>query len=114
MTKNAEGGWNPLPRLRFNEILADEVANLPPDALKIYRDHATTVVEQPCYRSEQYGVERVFVVATIGPRLLLFDEVEDEFAIGVVDSDGILRSWNLYGELVFALRNLAPVAPSPS
>ena len=99
--------WNPLSRPRFEKILTEEVASLPPDARNIYEGNAIGVVEQPCYRSEQYGIEHVFVVARAGARLLLFDDVEDEFAIGVPDTDGVLRNWGLYGELVFALRNLS-------
>ena len=82
---------NPLNRARFDEILRDEVASLPPDALKIYEGYAIGVVEQPCDRGEQYGVESVFVVARAGSRLLLFDDAEDEFGIGVPGDDGVLR-----------------------
>ena len=48
----------------------------------------------------------MLVVARDGHRLLFFDDVEDEFAIGVPDQDGILgpEHWGLYGELVYALR----------
>lgn len=99
--------WSPISRPRIDKILAEEVASLPTDARKTYDDHTIGVVEQPCYRSEQYGIEHVFVVARLGPRLLLFDDVEDEFAIGVPDIDGVLRSWVLCGELVFALRKLS-------
>ena len=38
--------------------------------------------EKPSFRSEQYAIERVIVVARSGNRLLIFDDVEDEFAIG--------------------------------
>lgn len=107
MPTDSKDEWNPLSRPRFEEILAEEVASLPPDARKIYEGNAIGVVEQSCYRSEQYGIEHVFVVARAGARLLLFDDVEDEFAIGVPDSDGVLKNWALYGELVFALRNLS-------
>jgi hypothetical protein len=100
--------WSPLSRPRFDEILEQEVASLPPDARKVYDDNAIGVVEQPCYRGEQHGIEHVFVIARAGSRLLLFDDVEDEFAIGVPDADGVLRDWGLFGELVFALRNLSP------
>ena len=39
---------------------------------------------------------------TVG--ILIFDDVEDEFAIGAADDDGILRKWCLCGDLVDALR----------
>ena len=106
MAIDSKENWNPLSRTRFDEILAEEVASLPPDALKIYEDHCVDVVEQACSRSEQFGIEHVFVVARADARLLLFDDAEDEFAVGEVDTDGVLRRWDMYGELVFALRNL--------
>src|SRR5215470_16997954 len=77
MATDSKNEWNPVSRLRFDEILKEEVAGLPPDALKIYENTAVSVVEQPCYRDEQYGIEHVLVVARAGARLLLFDDVED-------------------------------------
>ena len=106
MAIDSKEKWNPLSRTRFDEILAAEVASLPQDALKTYESHRIDVVKQTCHRSEQYGIEHVFVVARAGVRLLLFDDAEDEFAVGEVDTDGVLRKWDLYSELVFALRNL--------
>jgi len=106
MATDSKEKWNPLSRTRFEEILEGAVASLPADALKIYEDHGIGVVGQPCYRSEQHSIEHVSVVARANSRLLLFDDTEDEFAIGEPDADGVLRRWDLYGELVFALRNL--------
>lgn len=96
----------PVPRSRFEDILREELATLTTEELKIYETYATAVLEQRCYRDEHYGMEKVFVVARAGTRLLVFDDVEDEFAIGDSDNDGILRKWDLYGPLVVALRNL--------
>jgi hypothetical protein len=106
MNADSNERWNPLSRARFDEILQEEVASLPPDARELFRACATAVQQQPCYRSDTYGREQVFVVARDGGRLPLFDDAEDEFAIGVPDGDGVLRNWDLYGELGFALRSL--------
>jgi hypothetical protein len=103
---------NPLSRAGFDEILQEEIAKLPPDALDIFRACTIGVQQQPCYRSDTHGLEQVFVVAHEGARLLLFDDVEDEFAIGTAEGDGVLRKWNLFGELVFALRNLKADTPA--
>ena len=59
--------------------------------------------ETASFRTQQYGTERVFAVARSGMRLLIFDDVEHEFAIGVPDEDGVLRNWNLYGDLIDTL-----------
>ena len=66
------------------------MAGLPPDALKTCKDPGIDVVEQACHRSEQHGIEHIFVVARAGVRLLLSDDAEDEFAVGEVDADGVL------------------------
>lgn len=98
--------WNPISRADLESRLNTEIANLPPGLLERYRTHATAINEQPCFRSEQYGTEHVFVVAQSGTRLLIFDDAEDEFAIGIADEDGLLRDWNLHGHLSDALRAL--------
>jgi hypothetical protein len=95
--------WKPISRADFESRLESEVTALPPDALRTYKEHAVTIVEQACFRSEQYGPERVFVVARSASQLLIFDDVEDEFAVGAAGSDGVLREWGLCGDLVDAL-----------
>jgi len=80
---------NPLSRARFDEILAEEVASLPPDASKIFADDGVGVAEQPRHRGERYGIELDFVVARAGARLLLFDNAQDDFAVGELDTGGV-------------------------
>jgi hypothetical protein len=111
MNLHSRHDWQPLSRAGFEDVLKQEVMQLPPEALKIYEAHASGIVEQPCYRSEQYGIERVFVVARHGVRVLLFDDVEDGFAVGVPDSDGVLRNWGQDGPLLVAVRGLAELPP---
>ena len=41
----------------------------------------------------------------------MFDDVEDEFAVGVPDNDGVLRDCGLYGPLLVAVRGLAEELP---
>ena len=98
--------WTPISRPQFENLLKAEVAALPADVLNIYKQHAITIAEQSCFRSEQYGMKRVFVVARSGSQLLIFDDVEDEFAVGEPSDDGVLREWGLCGDLVDALRLL--------
>ena len=114
MDSDSTEKWNHLSRARFDEILKQEIANLPADALGIYQTCTSEVLDQPCCRDAAYGIEHVFVVARDGARLLLFDDAEDEFGIGVADTDGVLRTWDLYGELMFALRNLKAARPPQS
>jgi len=112
MNLDSRHDWHPLSRVGLEDVLKREVTQLPPEALKTYEAHAIGIVEQPCYRSEEYGLERVFVVARRGARVLLFDDVEDEFALGMPDSDGVLRDWSLCGPLRVAIRALADELPA--
>ena len=98
--------WKPISRPELENRLKTEVAGLPADVLSIYEEHAITIAEQPCFRSKQYGAERVFVVARSGSKLLIFDDVEDEFALGAPSDDGVLREWGLCGDLIDSLRLL--------
>ena len=98
--------WQPITRTQLESRLHDEVSELPPDLLKIYKARATDLAELPCFRSEQCGIERVFVVAKLGLEFILFDDDEDEFGVGMQSADGILRDWELFGSLAHALRAL--------
>jgi hypothetical protein len=101
-----ESDWQPISREQFEQMLRTQEAELSLDLRKLYEAHKTAIVEQSCFRSEQYGTERVFVVARSGKQLLFFDDCEDEFAMGVPDEDGVLRAWGLYGDLKDAVPHL--------
>jgi len=98
--------WKPISRPEVENRLKSEVAALPADVMNIYKNHAITIAEQLCFRSDQYGTERVFVVARSGSQLLIFDDVEDEFGVGAPGDEGVLREWGLCGYLIDALRLL--------
>lgn len=95
--------WSPVSKENFERILTEEIAALTPDAARAYEKYATTPYEQTCWRSSDYGIERVFVVAKNGNRLLFFDDVEDEFGVGVPDSDAILRDLGTFDTFVAAV-----------
>ena len=42
-------------------------------------------------------------MARAGNRVLFFDDVEEDFGVGVPDSDGILRDLGTFGALVAAV-----------
>jgi hypothetical protein len=47
----------------------------------------------------------MFCVAQDGSRVLIYDDVEEEFGTGVLDVDDVLRDWGTYGEeLSWSLR----------
>lgn len=106
--------WKPVTREKLAEILRDEVYSLTPEAKTLYEYFKQPLSEFPCFRDSSYGGERVFVVARAGKALLIFDDVEEDFALGIPDVDGVLRSWNSYGPLVAAVLALAQGTPTPS
>ena len=60
-----------------------------------------------CFRSEQKTDGHLFVVADDGKTAVVFDDVEQEFAICKSHLlDGVVREWGLAGSLVFALMHL--------
>ena len=103
MAQGPEDDWEPISRAELEDRLHLEKGKLSPVLLETFQNLAAPVSEKPCFRTEQYGIEQVFVVASSGQRLLFFDDVEDEFAIGVAANDGVLRDWGLYGDLMDAL-----------
>jgi hypothetical protein len=98
--------WKSVSRDGFQAILDPEIAALPKETLEVLSLHAVNVFEQPCFRDSSYGIEKVFVVARAGTRLLFYDDVEEEFGIGVPDSDGVLQVSELCGPLAAAIRAL--------
>jgi hypothetical protein len=101
---------SPFSREVFDQILREEIEALNPTATEIYERYATPPFEQPCLRGTDCAVERVFVVARHGNRLLFFDDVEEDFGVGVPDDDGILRDMGTYGPLVAAVLALGKQA----
>ena len=60
-----------------------------------------------CFRSEQKTDGHLVVVADDGKTAVVFDDVEEEFAICKSHLlEGVVREWGLAGSLVFALMHL--------
>jgi hypothetical protein len=105
--------WHPVSREKFEHLLKEEIETLTPAALKAYEKYSKAPYEQPCLRDSASGIERVFVVARNGNRLLFFDDVEEEFGVGVPDSDGVLRDLGTFGPLVAAVLALDKIEATP-
>ena len=52
------------------------------------------------------GEEPVWVVAKHGRRVIFFDDVEEEFAVGTMSDDGAISDVALVGHLAWAMRVL--------
>jgi hypothetical protein len=95
--------WNPVSKETFARILSEETGELTPESARTYQRYAIEPYEQQCWRCAEYGIERVFVIAKNGNQLLFFDDVEEEFGVGVPDSDGILKISSTSGPLILAV-----------
>jgi hypothetical protein len=105
--------WSPVSKETFERILREEIDTLTPEAAKAYEKYATAPYEQRCLRDANSGIERVFVVAKNGNRLLFFDDVEEEFGVGVPGNDAILRDLGTFGPLVAAVLALDRIETTP-
>jgi len=66
----------------------------------------TPIYRIPCKRNVQAVGEEIFVLAHVGSRVLLFDDVEDEFGVGDLVGSAALEGWELLGDLSNALKKL--------
>jgi len=105
--------WVPVSREAFETILTQEIAALEPQTKRLYQQYAVRPFHQRCVRGKDYGTEHVYVVARNGNRLVYYDDVEEEFGVGIPDADGVLRNWGNYdGPLVRALLVLGEDSPA--
>ncbi len=84
---------------RLTHDLASEVNLIDPDFLARWDRFKIEPEAVNCIRSEDYGLEQIGVVARRGDEVILFDDVEEEFGIGTVGKDGVLRDWTIYAGL---------------
>jgi len=67
-----------------------------------------TRIQVPPYKIScgRNGVdEEIFVVARVGNKILVYDDVENEFGVAELDASAILKNWGLIGDLVYALKH---------
>ena len=95
--------WKPISDVDFCDLLAMQSAALSPESEQRFAQTAVTPFQAIVRRSEQYGDERVWVVAKADDRIVFFDDVEDEFAIGRIDADGRVYDYWFSGDLTDAM-----------
>ncbi len=80
--------WKPATQAEVDEVVQDELANLPFNVLAIYERLRVRGVTATIRRSEMYGDETVFVLARYANWVVYYDDVEDGFDLSAVDGDG--------------------------
>src|SRR6185437_1414665 len=84
----------------FAVLLERETKELPPETRSVYHRYAGPPVRM--VHSWDFGGRQVskpvWVIARAGPRIVGYDEVEEEFGTGVVLHEGVVEDWVIYGE----------------
>ena len=93
----------PLNLGELTEILDREIQSLSPEGLSIWEAKKVPIRKARIERPRSIGDESVFVVAASSGAVIYFDDVEDEFGVGVPDAHDCIHEVSLYGPLGYAL-----------
>lgn len=88
----------------FNRLFKNDLEFLSENELDCLSKIKIEPYALQCLRRRGGGVESVYIVASRGSQLLLYDDVEDEYGVALKPEDNLLRDWDLFGDLAFALR----------
>jgi hypothetical protein len=108
--------WKPISAAAMRELLAEQLMRLDDEVRPIWERYGIApAVHIQCLRRTVDGSQPVpepmYCVARTGNHVLIYDDVEEEFGAGVVDPDGLLREWGIYGEeLRWSLRHFPETA----
>lgn len=99
--------WQPITHDQLLALIKEELAELS-DALKIrFADVHTPLYTIKCQRNLSSIIEEIFVVGRYENYVIIFDDVEDEFAIAELTSEGKpITHWSLSWNLMATLQNL--------
>jgi hypothetical protein len=100
--------WQPITEEKLLLQIEEELSSMPEEALRKFESTRTSITTVRCKRSDQYGEEQLFIIARSGNKLLIFDDVEEEFGVADITSlgDAPLEYWEFFGSLKYALLGL--------
>ena len=105
--------WKPITKEGLQIVLQDTLHDMPDDLKKIFQDKSTPLMRIPCRRGNAKTLDHVFVIAEFANLLLIFDDVEDEFAVVSRPTDGsAITGWSLFPDLNSAFREMICTADS--
>jgi|SRR4051794_10850482 hypothetical protein len=92
----------PITESEFRLLLAENVLRLDAVTFERWERLGVMPAHVQCERDDPRGgpsaLEPLFVVARVGDEVLIYDDVGEEFGVGCLDADGVLRQWATYGE----------------
>jgi hypothetical protein len=98
--------WKPITQEDLYVLLQSCINEMSAVSVALFQKYAVQPYQLSCVRTTKTGQEVIFVVAHIDEKVLVFDDVEDEFGIGTIPQNGVLDKWQLYGTLETALNVL--------
>lgn len=95
--------WNPISESEVTTIVQEAVARMSPEDAKKFARIQTPIHAIRCRHRGDLPEENIFLVARVGSKVLVFDDVEDQFGVGDLAQSDVLEQWDLLGDLSFAL-----------
>jgi hypothetical protein len=95
--------WKAVSEEQLEEKIEECASALPARAREKFDKYKVNPHRISCFRSDKSGIEFVFVVAKNDCCVILYDDVEDEFAIARIADHVPTVEWQLCGELEYAL-----------
>lgn len=98
--------YTPITKVKFVALLKKEESALNTFSNEKYQKYKKKPGKRKCFRFVDVDDDMVYVVAKMRNRVVLYDDAEQEFAIGTIEKNGIITEWVLYGSLKSAIMNL--------
>jgi hypothetical protein len=97
--------WHPITEHELAPQVQQAVEQMAEDVRSKFVSIQIPMQKLACRRSGQYGDELLIAVARSGNRVIVFDDVEDEFAVAnlPVNTGEALSDWELVGTLENAM-----------
>jgi hypothetical protein len=100
--------WQPITKERLLKRIEEDILQLSEEARQKFESIKIPLTRVKCRRKHFYGEgydeDPIFIVGRSGNKLLVFDDVEDEFAIAEPEPGAtFLENLGLCGELELAL-----------
>lgn len=89
--------WKPIAESEMIVLVDEEIAKLDELTRPTWKKYKVKLQQIPV---EHEGSDRnsVYILARAEREVLLFDDVAERFATGLIDPDGVLRKWSLHSE----------------
>jgi len=100
-------GWGPVSREELDVLIASELGGFDDTLLSVWGRYGVPVRAAPINRSAEWGLEKIFVVAQSGAHVVVYDNDEDQWALGRLDARDKVAVQSLCGDLRSALSRLA-------